>query len=226
MNSPGARRSSDLPALRGVVWWLVTLAVLATPVHAQYVLTGAVIAAGGTSPSAGGAYAIDSTLGQAVAGSAATGAAYTATPGFWALAPVVIVITPTDADGDSLPNDWEVRYGLDASAGTGNNGPSGDPDHDGKTNLQELRDGSHPRGFATRYFAEGATSSFFSTRLALANPGDTQAFVLLRFLEGDGTTASQYLAVPPHRRPGDDVVSRGRRHALQLQFVLPDSEPG
>jgi hypothetical protein len=49
-----------------------------------------------------------------------------------------------DADGDGLPNDWEVAYGLDPLDGTGFNGPNGDPDGDGMNNLQEFLAGSNP----------------------------------------------------------------------------------
>jgi hypothetical protein len=39
-----------------------------------------------------------------------------------------------DTDGDGLPDGWEVKYGLDPTDPTGNNGPYGDPDDDGLTN--------------------------------------------------------------------------------------------
>ena len=42
----------------------------------------------------------------------------------------------------------------------------------GKSNLQELQANTHPRGTFIRYFAEGANSQFFETRIALANPTD------------------------------------------------------
>ena len=79
-------------------------------------------------------------------------------------------VNPLDTDNDALPNDWETRFGLDPNSGTGDNGAGGDPDGDGRTNFQELQEASHPRGFVITYLAEGATGTFFDTRIALANP--------------------------------------------------------
>lgn len=60
-----------------------------------------------------------------------------------------------DTDGDGLPDGWEVQYGLDpldngvkslrtGGAGDPNNGPNGDPDNDGVTNINELLNNSNP----------------------------------------------------------------------------------
>ena len=98
----------------------------------------------------------------------------------------VAIPGPGDSDGDTLPDGWEKRFGLDPTDPSGPNGSAGDPDADGRTNAQELNDNTHPRGFFTRYFAEGATSTFFSTRFALLNVGTATANLQLRYLRGTG----------------------------------------
>ena len=55
-------------------------------------------------------------------------------------APSVQVTILTDADADSLPDDWEAEYGVDD--------PSGDPDGDTLTTLDEFLAGSHPNDAA------------------------------------------------------------------------------
>ncbi len=104
-----------------------------------------------------------------------------------------------DSDSDLLPDFWELQFGLDPNSALGGNGKDGDPDGDGLTNLQELQQGSHPKNVAAlnRYFAEGATSTFFDASFALVNPSTTTpANVLLRFQTDAGATTNQYVAVP------------------------------
>ena len=60
---------------------------------------------------------------------------------------------------------------LDYTSAAGADGPAGDPDGDGLTNLQEQTAASHPRGSSQQFLAEGADNAFFRTRLGLANPG-------------------------------------------------------
>jgi hypothetical protein len=114
-------------------------------------------------------------------------------------------LNPTDTDEDGLPNDFETRFGLDPNAGGGDNGAGGDPDGDGRTNLQEYGDGSHPRGFVITYLAEGATGTFFDTRLAIANPTNAQALVLSRLQRSDGVVVPVYTVVAAHSRATIDV---------------------
>jgi Tol biopolymer transport system component len=132
-----------------------------------------------------------------------------------------IFVHDLDADGDGLLASWETAFGLDALAGAGDNGASGDPDGDGETNAQEQAAGTHPRGFQTRYFAEGATSpAFFDTRLAVLNPGVSPARVMLRFLSGDGTTSGLLVPVPGRTRATVDMETRAGLLNAEFSTVI------
>jgi hypothetical protein len=130
-----------------------------------------------------------------------------------------------DADGDGLPNLWEEQFGLSAEAASGDDGPAGDPDHDGASNLAELAAGTHPKALHTRYLAEGVQNAFFDTRLALLNPGPARASVLLRVLRDDATTSSEILVVPPHTRATIRAEAleavAGRSFAVTVEADVP-----
>ena len=80
-------------------------------------------------------------------------------------------------------------------------GTLGDPDGDGQTNAQELLAGTHPRGFAQRYLAEGATSIFFETRISVLNPSPTfTSRVQLRYQLDDGTVRTDRVTLAPRSR--------------------------
>jgi T5SS/PEP-CTERM-associated repeat protein len=49
-----------------------------------------------------------------------------------------------DADGDGLPNGWEMMFGLDPLSAGGDDGADGDADGDGYTNGQEFSAGTAP----------------------------------------------------------------------------------
>ena len=64
--------------------------------------------------------------------------------------------------------------------------------------LAAVRPGS---GTNVRYLAEGSTSTFFDTQIALANPDAlTPANATLRFLKADGLLSARYVALPPLSR--------------------------
>ena len=66
---------------------------------------------------------------------------------------------------------------------------------------QELLAGTHPRGFAQRYLAEGATSVFFETRIGVLNPSPTfSARVQLRYQLDSGAVATDYVLLAPRSR--------------------------
>ena len=95
--------------------------------------------------------------------------------------------------------------GLNPLSNSPANGASGDPDADGKTNVQEYNEGTHPRGFVITYLAEGATGPLFDTRLAIANPSALPALVLTRFQKSNGTTIADYRTIPAMSRATIDV---------------------
>lgn len=107
---------------------------------------------------------------------------------------------PPDYDSDGLPTSWEIRFGLNPNSSEGTDGPNGDPDHDGQTNAQERAAGTHPNGTHKRYFAEGVSNTFFSTRIAAMNPGGAEAHVQFRFLRHDGVILTHAVTIGPRSR--------------------------
>lgn len=110
--------------------------------------------------------------------------------------PFLSIFGSGDSDGDGMPDGWEASFGLLPGA----NDANGDPDGDGWTNRDEYQQGTHPNGRFNRYFAEGASTGFFTTQLALLNPGDATAHVLRRLLKADRTFGRQALTIAPHTR--------------------------
>lgn len=104
---------------------------------------------------------------------------------------------PGDGDADGMPDAWEVGYGFDPANASD---AGGDADGDGRTNLQEYQQGSHPRGTSVKYLAEGATGSFFETRIALLNATAGPADVLVHYQKADGGVVSQRVALGAHSR--------------------------
>jgi hypothetical protein len=114
---------------------------------------------------------------------------------------------PPDYDSDGLPTSWETRFGLNPNSSEGNDGPNGDPDQDGQTNAQERAAGTHPNGTHKRYFAEGVSNAFFSTRIAAMNPGSAEAHVQFRFLRSDGVVLTHAVTIGARSRITLDPAS-------------------
>ncbi len=107
----------------------------------------------------------------------------------------------TDTDKDTLPDWWELTYGLDPNLAA----DAGVVQANGLTPVQARAQQHHPTGTDTRYLAEGATGTLFRTRIALANPGVLPATALLRYAKANGTIQTQTVAVPAMRRATVDV---------------------
>ena len=110
-----------------------------------------------------------------------------------------------DQDGDGMPGAWETQFGLNPLDPADANG---DADGDGIVNRAEFDQHSHPTSTFTRYLAEGASNSFFSTQFAAFNPGDAAANVVFRFLGSSGLTSAMVKAIPAKTRVTIDMPQR------------------
>jgi hypothetical protein len=136
----------------------------------------------------------------------------------------VDLLSRFDRDDDGLDDRWEAAMGLDYTSSTGNDGPTGDPDADGLTNLQEQAAGSHPRGAARQFLAEGADNAFFKTRLAIANPGTTAATAVVRLDGDDGSSTSINVHVPAGARRTvfvDEIAGRASSFSSTVESSVP-----
>jgi hypothetical protein len=85
--------------------------------------------------------------------------------------------------------------------------------------------GNPPVPALTRYFAEGANSTFFETTIDLANPGAQDATVTLRFLKSDGTVVPHAVTVPAQRHLTVQTNIVAGMQAADFSTVIETDQP-
>lgn len=107
---------------------------------------------------------------------------------------------------EALASQCDDLFGLKSTPNLLFGGSTTDSDGDGTSNQVECVAGSHPRGYFTQFFAEGATGGLFNARLSVTNPRPSHAsicpqcgspaHVQLSFLRADGTVIREHMLVP------------------------------
>lgn len=118
---------------------------------------------------------------------------------------------PGDSDNDGLPDEWELRYGLDP---TNADDAGVDADGDGYTTAQEFAAGTHPTGTYVRYFAEGLNSPNARTEIAVANASAVANQVRLTYFRQGAAPVVEEITLAGHtRRTLDTALVAGLEHA-------------
>ena len=148
-----------------------------------------------------------------------------------------------DSDGDGLTDTFELQFGLNPLVATGNNGANGDPDGDGRTNIQEQAAGTNPVVADT----DGDGLSDGQEQAAGTNPNnpETDGDGLLDGFEvsnglnplvatgnngangdpdGDGATNAQEQAAGTNPN-NPDTDGDGLRDGFEIQFGLNPLDP-
>ncbi|MES2707736.1 MAG: alpha/beta hydrolase [Verrucomicrobiota bacterium] len=117
-------------------------------------------------------------------------------------------VTDNDLDNDLLPDEWEMKYGLDINFDEGGDGTHGDPDQDGVDNLHEFIHGTNPKKADT----DGDSVSDKIEIDRAANP--------LNAADGGvGPPSDQIIEVP--FRVGDDSASHSERWSMRIVGADP-----
>jgi len=111
--------------------------------------------------------------------------------------PVPAAGSPTDTDGDGIPDEIELKYGLDPTNPADANE---DPDNDGVPSGVEITQGRHPNAPYIRYFAEGLNNTRFNTVIAIANSSAATMEVQLTFFRQTAPFVRHNMTLPGRTR--------------------------
>jgi hypothetical protein len=132
-----------------------------------------------------------------------------------------------DSDGDGMPDSFEIAFGLNPNSATGADGAGGDPDGDGRTNLQEFQaqPSTHPRGFQRRYLAEGAVNAFFSTEIDILNADPQAAKTLVRIQPEGQAERTIVISVPSLTRVTLSTQTLGALTTAPFSTLIESDRP-
>lgn len=127
-----------------------------------------------------------------------------------------------DADGDGLPDDWELRHGLDPTMAWD---AAVDLDGDGVSSYDEFLSGQFPTAAGKRFFAEGAVGPFFATQFAVLNAGPRDALAQFTFTDALGAVTTHLLEMPAMSRRTVDASSALGGKPSEFSTIVESTEP-
>jgi len=113
--------------------------------------------------------------------------------------------TLIDSDGDGLPDEYELAWGFNPNLASDS---FADPDHDGKSNLQEFKDGTNPRD----------VDDNISVQIIEYN--SENGFVVLKFKASYGLIYNVYYANKVYG-PWTQLVTNINGYNREISLLLP-----
>ena len=138
------------------------------------------------------------------------------------------MVLDLDGDGDGMSDPWETIFRL--SPGDPADG-RGDADGDGRPNLLEFREGTHPHGLYQRHFAEGVSRADFQTRVHVFDApatvsGERWPPTVISFLGDDGSRGSRTVgASGAGEPPADGYAPSALLTSSQYSIVVEGERP-